>query len=50
MFFISLPLHTKISPGWHSRISQIASNVENRMAFALPVFNMDRLAVDPFVR
>jgi hypothetical protein len=38
MFFISLPLHTKISPGWHSRISHIASNVENRMAFAFAGF------------
>ena len=33
-----------MSPGWQSRALQIASRVENRTAFALPVFNTDKLA------
>jgi hypothetical protein len=32
------------SPGWQSRALQIDSSVLNRMAFAFPVFNIDRLA------
>jgi len=35
--------NSRISPGWQSRTSQIASNVEKRMALALPVFRIDRL-------
>ena len=35
-------LYTKISPGWQSSTSQIASRVENRMAFTLPVFSLER--------
>ena len=34
--------YSKISPGWHSSVSQIASSVEKRMALALPVLRMDR--------
>src|SRR5262249_10921816 len=34
----------KMSPGWHPSASQIASSVENRIARALPVFRIDRLA------
>ncbi|MFT6196958.1 MAG: hypothetical protein ACJAXY_001286, partial [Nonlabens sp.] len=34
-----------MSPGWHSRASQIASRVENRTAFAFPVFKIERFAV-----
>ena len=33
---------TKISPGWQSSALQIDSRVLKRMAFALPVFNMDK--------
>src|SRR5665213_698427 len=46
-FFI-LPLlvfsgrNSKVSPGWQSSVSQIASSVEKRMALALPVLRMDR--------
>ncbi|SEQ81021.1 hypothetical protein SAMN04488097_3087 [Epilithonimonas lactis] len=36
-------LYSKISAGWQSKASQIASNVENRTAFAFPVFKMERL-------
>ncbi len=32
-----------MSPGWQSRASQMASSVEKRMAFALPVFKIERL-------
>jgi len=37
-------IYSKISLGWQSNASQIASNVENLMAFALLVFKMDKLA------
>jgi hypothetical protein len=37
-------VNSRISPGWHSRASQMASRVLKRMAFALPVFSMDKLA------
>src|SRR5690242_15019147 len=33
------------SPGWQSSTSQIASSVEKRIARALPVFRIDRLAM-----
>ena len=33
-----------MSPGWHSSTLQIASSVENRIAFAFPVFRIDRFA------
>ena len=36
--------YSKISPGWQLSSRQIASNVEKRTAFALPVFRIDRLA------
>src|SRR5579862_2962220 len=32
-----------MSPGWQSSTLQIASKVEKRIAFALPVFKMERL-------
>jgi hypothetical protein len=35
--------YSKISAGWQSSTLQIVSNVLKRMAFALPVFNMERL-------
>tara|TARA_B000000441_G_C21740493_1_gene353331 strand:+ start:1276 stop:1467 length:192 start_codon:yes stop_codon:yes gene_type:complete len=34
-----------MSTGWQFNISQIASKVENRIALALPVLRMERLAV-----
>ena len=34
-----------MSDGWHSKASQIASNVENRIALAFPFFKIDRLAM-----
>lgn len=34
--------YSNMSPGWHSRTSQIASKVVNLIAFALPVFKMER--------
>src|SRR5262245_37694165 len=33
-----------MSPGWHESDSQIASSVEKRIARALPVLRIDRLA------
>src|SRR5215211_9082681 len=33
-----------MSPGWHESASQIASSVEKRIARALPVLSMERLA------
>src|SRR5437764_15020977 len=38
-------LNSKTSPGWHSKALQTASNVENRIAFALPFFNTEILAI-----
>src|SRR4029079_5231038 len=32
-----------MSPGWQSNALQIASKVEKRIAFALPVFKIERL-------
>jgi hypothetical protein len=37
-------LNSNISPGWHCNSRQIASRVLNRIAFAFPVFKMDKLA------
>ena len=37
-------LNSRISPGWQSSTSQIASRVEKRIAFALPVYKMERFA------
>src|SRR5450755_1221042 len=34
----------RMSPGWHESASQIASSVEKRMARALPVLRIDKLA------
>src|SRR5215212_6126908 len=34
----------RMSPGWHESASQIASSVEKRIARALPVLRIDRLA------
>jgi len=36
-------VYSRMSPGWQSRALQIASNVLKRIAFALPVFRMERL-------
>src|SRR5688572_28583552 len=33
-----------MSPGWHESASQIASSVEKRIARALPVLRIDKLA------
>ncbi len=38
-------LYSKISPGWHSSVLQIASKVDNRIAFALPFFNTEMFAM-----
>jgi len=45
LFEEKLCLYSKISPGWQSNALQIASNVENRIAFALPFLSMERLAI-----
>lgn len=37
-------LYSRISPGWQSNALQMAFKVLKRMAFALPVFRMDRFA------
>ena len=34
-----------MSPGWQSSALQIASSVESRIAFALPFFKMEMLAI-----
>jgi hypothetical protein len=34
-----------MSPGWQSNDLQIPSNVDKRIAFAFPFFNMERLAI-----
>lgn len=36
--------HSIISPGWQFSILHIASSVLNRMAFAFPVFRIDKFA------
>ena len=41
-FFTASGRNSRISPGWHSSVSQMASSVEKRMALALPVLRMDR--------
>ncbi len=38
-------LYSKRSPGWQSSALQIASNVESRIAFALPFFKTEILAI-----
>lgn len=40
----SSSLNSKISPGWQLSSIQIALSVEKRIAFALPVFKMDKFA------
>ncbi len=35
--------YSSMSPGWHSNALQIASKVLNLIAFAFPVFSMERL-------
>ena len=37
--------YSRMSPGLHCRALQMASRVENRIAFAFPCFRMDRLAI-----
>ena len=44
LYYSPSSLYSKISPGWQFSSLQIASRVEKRMAFAFPVFNMERLA------
>jgi hypothetical protein len=34
-----------MSPGWQSKALQIDSSVENRTAFALPFFKIERFAI-----
>jgi hypothetical protein len=34
-----------MSPGWHWSALQIASKVDSRIAFALPFFKMEMLAI-----
>lgn len=41
-YFVSFT-YSKMSPGWQFSTSQIVSNVLKRMAFAFPVFRMERL-------
>lgn len=41
-FLFSSRLNSRISPGWQSRTSHIASSVEKRMALTFPVFILDR--------
>lgn len=38
-------LYSSMSPGWHSSAVQIASSVENRIAFAFPFFSTEMLAI-----
>jgi hypothetical protein len=38
-------LYSKISPGWHSKALQTASSVDSRIAFTLPFFNTEILAI-----
>lgn len=38
-------LYSKMSPGVHSSTLQIAFSVENLIAFAFPVFRIERFAV-----
>ena len=38
-------VNLRMSPGWQSSARQIASSVEKRIALALPVFRIDRLAI-----
>ena len=38
-------LYSKISPGWHFNALQIASNVDSRIAFTLPFFKTEMLAI-----
>jgi hypothetical protein len=38
-------LYSKMSPGWHFNALQIASNVDSRIAFALPFFKTEMLAI-----
>ena len=41
---LTYSLNSNISPGWQSKALQIASSVENLIAFPLPVFNIDKFA------
>src|SRR5690606_1649890 len=41
--FLSSFKYSKISPGWQSNALQITSSVLNRIAFAFPVFKIERL-------
>lgn len=45
VIFYSSGLYSKISPGWHSKTSQIACSVLNRTAFAFPFFKMERFDI-----
>ena len=42
---IQFYLDSKISPGWHLSALQIASRVDKRIAFALPFFKTEILAI-----
>src|SRR4249919_3687227 len=38
-------LYSKMSPGWHFKALQIAARVDSRIAFALPFFKTEMLAI-----
>jgi hypothetical protein len=38
-------LYSSISPGWHAKALQTASSVDSRIAFTLPFFNTEILAI-----
>ena len=42
---ITFYLYSKISPGWHSSALQVASRVDSRIAFTLPFFKREMLAI-----
>src|SRR5439155_24320480 len=44
-FQFSHDLYSKISPGWHCKALQTASSVDSRIAFTLPFFNTEILAI-----
>ncbi len=44
ILYTSSLLNSRISPGWQSSTLQISSSVENRIAFALLFFRMERFA------
>ncbi len=42
---ITFYLYSKISPGWHWSALQVASRVDSRIAFTLPFFKTEILAI-----